>query len=247
MAENPRPPATGYPVPPSGAYTNGYPPAVSNTAYTYAAPQYSNYQYHGQLQQQYPRRSAFMRYFLVVVIAFFIITGCIFFIVWLVFRPRIPEFSVQSVKVSNFSVVDTMHVSGTWQVGLLLVNPNKKMKISYGTINAELYYNSEFITLTLIPPLDQDTRNQTALDALFSADNAYVQPRAVSDLNSDRAKGNVAFQIKGEARIRFSSGWWRVRRRELRFWCVDLAVGLSSSSNGTVNLTDGKRNCKVSI
>ncbi|KAK4762330.1 hypothetical protein SAY87_013683 [Trapa incisa] len=249
MAENFRPPTTGYPVPPSGAYTNGYPSAASNTAYPYAAPapQYSNYQYYGQPQQQYPRRSSFIRYFLVAMIAFFVITGCIFFIVWLVLRPRIPEFSVQSVKVSNFSVVDTMRVSGTWQVGLLAANPNKKMKISYDNINAGLYYKSEFITITRIPPFDQGTRNQTALDVFFSADNAYVITRAVNELNSDRAKGNVAFQIKGMAWVRFSSGWWRVRRRELRFWCVDLAVGLSSSSNGTANLVGAQRNCKVSI
>lgn len=246
MAENSRPPVTGYPVQPAGAYSNGYPAAASNAGYPYAAPppQYNSHQYYGQ---QCQRRSVFIRYFLVAMITFFIVAGCVIFIAWLVLRPRMPEFRVQSVKVTNFSVVDSQHVSGTWQVGLLATNPNKKMKISYGTMNTELLYKSEFITATRIPPFDQGTRNQTVLNTVFSADNAYVATAAVNDLNSDRTKGNVAFRIRGQALVRFRSGWWRARRRLLRVLCEDLAVGLSSSSNGTANLVAGKGNCKVGI
>lgn len=246
MAENSRPPVTGYPVPPAGAYSNGYPAAATNTAYPYAAPapQYNDPRYYAP---QYQRRSAFIRYFVVAMIAFFVITGCIFFIVWLVLRPRIPEFTVQSVKVTNFSVVDSQHVSGTWQVGLLVMNPNKKMKISYGTMETSLFYKSEFISITRIPPFDQGTRNQTALGTFFSADNAYVAASAVNDLNSDKAKGTVPFRIRAQAWVRFRSGWWRARSRVLRVLCEDLEVGISSSSNGTANLVGGERGCRVSV
>ncbi|OWM69034.1 NDR1/HIN1-like protein 10 [Punica granatum] len=247
MAENPRPPVTGYPVPPAGAYSNGYPAApASNTAYPYAAPppQHNNYQYYGP---QYQRRNAFIRYFLVALISFFIITGSIIFIVWLVLRPRIPEFTVQSVKVTNFSVVDSQHVSGIWQVRLLVANPNKKMKISYATMDSTLFYKSEFITATRIPPFDQGTRNQTAVDTSFSVQDAYVAVSALNTLNSERAKGTVPFRIRVLAWVRFRSGWWRARSRLLKVWCEDLTVGLSSSNNRTADLVGGERDCKVRI
>lgn len=244
MADS-RPPVTGYPVPPAGSYySNGYPATASNTAYPYAAPppQHNNYQYYGA-----QRRNAFVRYFLVGMVAFFIIIGSIIFIVWLVLRPRIPEFRVQSVKVTNFSVVDSQHVSGTWQVRLLVANPNKKMEMTYGTMDTTLYYKWEFITATRIPPFHQDTRNQTTVDTSFSADATYVAASAVNTLNSERTKGTVPFRIRVLAWVRFSSGWWPSRSRLLKVWCERLAVGLSSSSNGTANLVGGERDCDVSI
>ncbi|KAF8009497.1 hypothetical protein BT93_J0484 [Corymbia citriodora subsp. variegata] len=114
MADHSRPPAAGYPVPPSGAYSNGYPPGAHSdaAAYHYAAPppQYANYQYYAP-----DRRTKFLRYFLVAMIAFFVVVGTILFIVWIILRPHYPVFRVESMTLTNFSVSSSSpRVSGDW-------------------------------------------------------------------------------------------------------------------------------------
>ncbi|KAF8015976.1 hypothetical protein BT93_H1505 [Corymbia citriodora subsp. variegata] len=245
MADNYRPPVTGYPAPPPGAYSNGYPPgAHSSAAYPYAAPrpQSANYLYYAP-----DRRAAFLRYFLVAMIAFFVIIGTVLFIVWLVVRPRLPEFGVESVNVTNFSVSNvSQHVSGDWLVRFQVANPNKKMKISYTDIDASIYYKTESLSTTRMPPFDQGTRNQTVVQASFAAADSYVDNWVVSGINAERPKGAVSFQVRLIALARFKAGWWRARRRVIRVFCGDLPVGLSSN-NGTGKLTGGVRDCRVGL
>ncbi|XP_030522704.1 NDR1/HIN1-like protein 26 [Rhodamnia argentea] len=245
MADNSRPPVTGYPAPPPGAYSNGYPPgAHSNASYPYAAPppQYANYQYYAP-----DRRATFLRYFLVAMIAFFVIIGTVLFIVWLVLRPRLPEFRVQSLTVTNFSVSNSsQHVSGDWLVQFQVANPNKKMKISYADIASSIFYKSESLSATRLPPFDQGTRNQTVVQASFAAVDTYVDGWAVSEINAERARGAVSFQVRLLALARFKAGWWRARRRLIRVFCVNLAVGLPPN-NGTGKLTGGVRECRVGL
>lgn len=245
MADNSRPPVTGYPAPPPGAYSNGYPPgAHSGASYPYAAPrpQYANYQYYAP-----DRRAAFLRYFLVAVIAFFVIIGTVLFIVWLVLRPRLPKFEVESVAVTNFSVSNaSQYVSGDWVVRFQVANPNKKMKISYTDIEAYLSYKTESLSETRLQPFDQGTRNQTVVQASFAAADSYVDNWAVSGINADRASGAVSFQVRLIALARFKAGWWRARRRVIKVVCGNLAVGLSSN-NGTGKLTGGARDCSVGL
>lgn len=239
-ANDSRPPVTGYPAPPS--YSNGH---AQGHAYPYAAPppQYNNYQYYPPPQ----RRPTFLRYLIVAIIAFFIITGTILFIVWLVLRPQLPEFRVNSITVTNFSVPDSDHVSGTWQIRFLVNNPNKRMKISYATLNSALFYKSEVISETRISPFDQGTRNETTVETTLTAVDAYVAESAVNKLNSDRNRGSVNFGIRILSWVRFSSGWWRARTRRLDVWCSDLTMGLSTSSNGTAKFSGAPRKCVVSL
>ncbi|KAI3412484.1 LEA_2 domain-containing protein, partial [Psidium guajava] len=192
-------------------------------------------------------RATFLRYFLVAMIAFFVIIGTVLFIVWLVLRPRLPEFRVESLTVTNFSVSNSsQHVSGDWLVQFQVANPNKKMKISYADIDSYIYYKSESLSETRLPPFDQGTRSQTVVQASFAAVGSYVDASAVSGINAERARGPVSFQVRLVALARFKAGWWRARRRLIRVFCGDLAVGLPSN-NGTGKLTGGVKECRVGL
>ncbi|XP_030455350.1 NDR1/HIN1-like protein 26 [Syzygium oleosum] len=245
MADNSRPPVTGYPTPPQSAYSNGHPPgAYSNTAYPYAAPrpQYVGYQYYAPDQ-----RATFLRYFLVAMIAFFAIVGTMLLIAWLVLQPRLPEFRAESVTLANFSVSYlSQHVSGDWLVRFQVANPNKKMRISYTDIESYIYYESEPLSVMRLPPFDQGTRNQTVVQASFAAVDSYVDGWAVSGMNAERASGAVIFQVRLIALARFEAGWWPARWRLVRVFCRNLAVALPSN-DGTGKLTGGVRDCMVGL
>ncbi|KAJ0021464.1 hypothetical protein Pint_31769 [Pistacia integerrima] len=243
--DNPSRPVTGYPAP----NQNGHPHPPPNAAYPYAAapPPSQPYAYNPYYQAQTPiyRRPAFVRSFLITMIALAIIFGCILFIFWLVVRPRVPEFHVTSLSVSNFST-NNSQLTANWDARVQAYNPNKKMSVYYYDVFSAINYNSVTLSRTQMPPFEQGTRNQTELTAKFAVVGSYIEEKAVNSINSERSGGSVKFDFRLEAYARFKYGAWRMRRKWARVWCDDVAVSLSSSS-GSGNLVGGSKKCRVAI
>ncbi|KGN48048.1 uncharacterized protein At1g08160 [Cucumis sativus] len=246
---DPSRPVTGYP-----AYPNGRPPPPPNShpqaqAYPYAAPPYS---YPTQYANPYDSthhnaRLSFLRALIAGIIVVFIITAVILFIIWLVLRPQLPEFRVDSFQVTNFSTA-AKTLSASWFIGFSVFNPNKKMTVSYDFIDSTLFYNNEFLTDTRVPPFAQEKKTQSVVNASFSALSAYVEASSLNKINDDRRRGTIKFNVGISARVGFRAGWWRTRRRLLRVLCEDLSVSFSSSnSSGSGKLIGESRACRVGI
>ncbi|KAL2506962.1 Late embryogenesis abundant (LEA) hydroxyproline-rich glycoprotein family [Forsythia ovata] len=255
--EDPNRPVTGYPAPNPNhnGYAAGNPPP-SGTAYPYTAPPPTAYyinQNNPYNQQSYhpdpysARRATCLRRIFAFVIGLIIIFGTITFIVWLVLRPQVPEFRVDSFSVSNFTVGNNSLVSFTSEVSLTARNPNKKMRLDYDHIEAVVFYKSESLADTTIPPFSQDTKSETSIKANFAAAGSYVDNRVVGGINGDRSKnGNVEFNLRMLSRVKFEAKAWRMRRRFLKVFCGDLVVGIPSNGrSGT--LTSGPKQCREGI
>ncbi|PON78814.1 Late embryogenesis abundant protein [Parasponia andersonii] len=257
MADPSRPvtgyPAQSYPLPPTAAANSnpnpngvGYPyPAAPQPPYHHPYPNNPNPNY------AYPynydaSRATFLRRLIAAMIAFFIISASIIFIIWLVLRPRLPKVRVDSLSLTNFNTSSSPAISGNWDVGFAVYNPNKKMSITYDEIGSEVFYKSAFLSETRISPFSQGTRTQTAINATFSAANSYVDDWVVKGIDADRGRGTVNFNVRVLARVGFRTGGWRLRRRLLRVLCENVGVGLSSSS-GSGKLVGGARECRVGI
>ncbi|XP_059430773.1 NDR1/HIN1-like protein 10 [Corylus avellana] len=242
--QDPSRPITGYPAAP-----NGFPPPQYGAAYPYVAPPPQQQPYRYQNQYRPASSRPFMRRFLSAMIISFVVMGVVILVLWLVLRPRFPVFRVESLSLSKFSTASnsSSSITGTWNARFAVYNPNKKMSISYDVVESGLFYGSELISKTRLPPFKQGKRNQTVLNAAFSAVDSYVDRRVVNGINGDRARGSVSFNVEVEARVQFRAGGWRVRSRWLRVWCQSLAVGLSSNSSGSGNLIGAPRDCRVAL
>lgn len=121
------------------------------------------------------------------------------------------------------------------------------MKISYEGIESSLFYKSSFLSETALPPFYQGTRDMTTLKASFAAREGYVDPSIVNDINGDKTRGTVGFNLRVLARVRFSAGaLHQARRRWMKVLCEDVKVGVSS--NGSAGkLLGGSRECRVGL
>lgn len=248
---DPSRPVTGYPAaayPQHSSNPNGYPFQVHQPHPPYDNANRPHYPYAYTNNAAAAARATFFRRFLAAMIAFFILFGSILFIIWLVLRPRVPEFRVDSLSLATFNVSSSPpSVSGKWAVGFSVYNPNKKMRLVYDELLSDVYYKSELLSETRIPPFAQGKKNQTALNATFSAANSYVDGRVVSSINGDRTRGTVSFDVGVRGRVGFRTGWWRMRRRFLRVFCENVAVSVSSSGGGSGKMAGGPRGCRVVI
>nr|GLL32406.1 protein YLS9-like [Ipomoea trifida]GME11223.1 protein YLS9-like [Ipomoea batatas] len=256
MGDQATPPVTGYPAPAgapptnsNGYYSNRPPP--SGTAYAYAAPppraynyNYNNYNpYYQQPDADAVRRAVFLRRVFAVIIALFIIIGVVFFIIWLVLRPRIPEFRADSLSVSNFNLSNNL-VTANWEFQFTARNPNKKISLDYQHIYAEIFYDDESLAETSVAPFYQDSRNETTSKAEFAAKGAFVEDWVVERINKERP--DIVFKVWMLARVSFKAGSWRTRSRYLRVFCGGLTVGFSRNSSSG-NLVGAPRQCRSGL
>ncbi|XP_065867194.1 NDR1/HIN1-like protein 10 [Euphorbia lathyris] len=232
---DPSRPATGYPVN-SGQHLNGYPPPAT----MYPPPPPANPGYYYPPNRRNSRLRRIMAALIVVTVIFFVI----FFICWLVIRPHRPQFHVTALSVSNFNIsASSQRLTGRWNARFQIYNPNKKLKLSYDDIVCWIFYRSEILSETRIPPFKQDTKNVTSVDASFSALDAYVDG-AANEIDSDMRRGAVGFNLRLIADVGFKIKGVRARRRVLRVWCDNVAVSFSGNG-GSGNLTGGARECQV--
>ncbi|PWA69616.1 Late embryogenesis abundant protein, LEA-14 [Artemisia annua] len=137
---------------------------------------------------------------------------------WLILRPQVPQFRVQSFTLSNFNESNNL-VTGNWDASLDVRNPNDKIVLYYDHLEAAVFYKGESIAVTTVAPFMQGKKNETSVKASFAALNAYVN-------NGNGIKGSggsvVEFNLRMVARVRFKAGAWWARRRILRIYCPDL-------------------------
>lgn len=179
-------------------------------------------------------------------IAAMVIAGTFVFILWLILRPRIPEFRVDSLSVSNLNLTNSL-ISGKWDLRFTVRNPNKKMTLYYDDVAAAVFYDDVSLSDTTVPPFFQEKRAETARQASFATAGAYVDNRVFDQMNKERSrKDAIGFNVRMVARVRFRAGAWRARRRFVRVYCKDLSVGVgSNNSSGT--LLGGARQCRVGL
>ncbi|KAK6235258.1 hypothetical protein SCA6_010595 [Theobroma cacao] len=216
-------PVTGYPV----QNLNGCappPPASSATAYPYVNP--NPYPYYPPPTPQNPRPTFFRRLFVAFAILV-IIFGTILLIFWLVLRPHLPDFSLESLSLSNFNA-SNQRVTATWNAQFQVFNPNKKLSISYGDVVSSVFHKDYFLTETRIGPFVQGTRNVSTVQASYSVVDSYVEAKVVDAINGERSRGEVKFSVNVLADVAFRYGGWRGRRRVLRVRCNDVALSGSS-------------------
>ncbi|KAK9068109.1 hypothetical protein SSX86_012220 [Deinandra increscens subsp. villosa] len=251
MADQSRP-VTGYPAFSAAAaahHPNGYPNTA--TAYPYPAPpppnnQASYFHVAGNPYYSNPyasqQRATFVHRFFAFLIGSILITGIIVFIMWLVLRPQIPQFRVETLTLSNFNVSTNSLISGNWDARFVARNPNSKITLYYDQIEAAIFYKSDSISETTLPPFVQGKKNETTIRATFASLTAYLDGR--DSINGERDHGKVNFNLRMMTRVRFQAGSWWARRRILRVYCPNLTIGVSANSgNGT--LVGGSKQCNV--
>lgn len=233
---DPSVPVTGYP-PPQPPHNNPnrhpYPNPFLNPSYAYTYPQTDP--------------SAARRRLYVSLLALFIILGSILFITWVILRPRLPQFELDSLSVSNFNVsTSSQTLTGIWTIGFSAYNPNKKLSISYHEAKVFIFYKSELISWTRVAPFSQGTKTRSVVNATVSTLKSYVENWVVRDVNGDRDLSTVRFNVKVSSFAGFRTGGWRMRRRLIRVSCENVSVGFSSNGSSG-KLVGGLRECFVGL
>ncbi|XP_023528870.1 uncharacterized protein LOC111791665 [Cucurbita pepo subsp. pepo] len=252
------PPAMGYPPAPHP----GYPPAPGNYppynayAYTQAPPAaYYNSNNNNNNPQYYRQETAgagFLRGIFAALLLLVIIMTMSSIITWIILRPEIPNFKVDSFSLTNFNISKSNY-SGIWDLKVTVQNPNHKLNLHFERIRSFVDYNENTVATSFSDPffLDMEKSRQMLVKMTSSSpDDPGNWAQTEEKLERERATGTVSFTLRLLAWTTFrsgsGSGW--TRRVILRVFCEDLKLVFTGhTTDGVYSPGAHSKTCKVLV
>jgi len=138
-------------------------------------------------------------------------------ILYWVFQPKIPKYSVDSIHITNLSINSDLSTNCQFSVNVTAWNPNKKIGIYYldNSHLAVLYSGVELCTGAL-PAFYQGHKNTTFLPVALSATGARLTTDMVSALNKQQQQDSIPLNLKANVPVKIKLGKLKLMKIKVR-------------------------------
>ncbi|XP_047967476.1 NDR1/HIN1-like protein 6 [Salvia hispanica] len=144
---------------------------------------------------------------LALIIIQIILIGILAAIIYFVFDPKIPKYSVDAMRITELSpsTVDNS-LSATFNVNITARNPNKKIGIYYeGGSHLSVWYTGTKLCEGSLPKFYQGHRNTTQLSLVLTGQTQDASGLLAS-LDAQRQTGNVPLNLRATVPVRIKLG-----------------------------------------
>lgn len=200
-------PSPAKPVqPPVGTYVVQVP---KDQIYKYPPPE--NSRRYESLIKRKPRRSCCCRclcftfsILLVLIISIGITAG----VLYLVYRPEAPKYTISSIAIKNFNVTAaSSKISPEFDISIRAENPNNKIGIYYRKgSSVTVVYSGVDLSAGALPAFYQPANNVTVFRTALKGSNVILGSAVKSTLTNEQKKGNVPFRVNIKAPVKIKIG-----------------------------------------
>nr|GMC71164.1 NDR1/HIN1-like protein 6 [Ipomoea batatas] len=165
-----------------------------------------------------------------IVILFIIIAACTG-ILYLVFQPKIPKYSVDNLRISDLRVNPLdMSLYAKFNVRITAQNPNKKIGIYYERgSRLSVWYKTTKLCQGSLPKLYQGHQNTTVLGVALSGQSQYGNT-LLSALQEAQQTGRVPLDLKIDVPVRIKVGRLKLMKVRILGDCMLIVNSLSTNS-----------------
>lgn len=178
-------------------------------------------------------------------------------IVWLLYRPQRPSFSVSALKFTSFNLTTASgsapRLNCLLDLSVSARNPNKKLVFFYDPISISVSGAGVDIGDGRFPAFVHGTKNTTALKAAVSSGGARdLDSASASSLSSDlkKNKNRLQVEIRLETKVRVKMGGLKTKKVEIRVFChgieLDIPKG-DSAKTTTAAASSSDAKCEVKL
>ncbi|KAJ8498951.1 hypothetical protein OPV22_009503 [Ensete ventricosum] len=195
----------------------------------------------GENDQQQPkssrrRRSCYYRclcYVVLTLVVLIIAIGATVGILYLVFHPKIPNYTVDHVTLSNFTVGDDTTIRATFNVTVTARNPNRRIGIYYGRgSHLSAWYNDTRLCTGAFPVFYQGHRSTTVVSLLLSGETQSGNGLLQELQQQLQEMGTLLLDFRGGVPVRVKLGRLKLPKLSLKVRCNIVVNSLSSNSIG---------------
>ncbi|KAF8379905.1 hypothetical protein HHK36_027370 [Tetracentron sinense] len=102
------------------------------------------------------------------IVVFLLLAGVTALIVWLVYRPHNPQFTVIGAAIYDLNTTSPPIISTTMQFTVVTRNPNSRVSIYYDRLSAFVLYRNQQITPpAMLPPLFHEEHSTVAMSPIL--------------------------------------------------------------------------------
>ncbi|XP_028800543.1 NDR1/HIN1-like protein 6 [Neltuma alba] len=165
---------------------------------------------------------------LILIIAVGITVG----VIYLIFRPKMPKFSVDQLQVVQFNLSGSNSLSATFDARITATNPNKRIGIYYeGGSNIEAWYEETNLARGSFPKFYQGHRNTTALTVIMTGQTEDASGLFNRLQQQQQETGNIPLNLKVKQPVRVKLGKLKLFKVKFRVRCR-LVVDSLTAQNG---------------
>ncbi|XP_077220665.1 late embryogenesis abundant (LEA) hydroxyproline-rich glycoprotein family [Tasmannia lanceolata] len=152
-------------------------------------------------------------------------------ILYLVFQPKLPKYSIDRLAITSFQLNADMSVSAQFNVTITARNPNKHIGIYYedGSELSVWYTNTSLCDGTL-PNFYQGHQNTTVLDIVLTGQTQSGSGLMSSILQEQQQTGSVPLDVKANVPVRVKFGSLKLKKVKFLVRCR-LVVNQVSANN----------------
>ncbi|KAI4306325.1 hypothetical protein L6164_029612 [Bauhinia variegata] len=164
---------------------------------------------------------------LILIVAIGITIG----ILYLVFRPKIPKYSVDSLQITEFNLNGTDNLSATFNVTITARNPNKKIGIYYvGGSHISAWYEDTKLCEGSLPKFYQGHRNTTVLNLPLSGQTQNATGLFNRLQQQQNETGSVPLNLKAKQPVRIKLGKLKLFKIKFRVRCRLLISSVAANN-----------------
>ncbi|WOL18216.1 NDR1/HIN1-like protein 6 [Canna indica] len=167
-------------------------------------------------------------------------------VLYLIFDPKLPKYSVDRLGISNFTVDSNMTtISATFNVTVTARNPNKRIGIYYKE-GSELstWYNDERLSSGSFPAFYQGHRNTTVLHVSLAGET-QIGSKLLTELQQQQQTGMIPLEVNGEVPVRVKFGSLKLKKVTFKVRCNLVVNSLSTGSDISIRSSSCKFKLKI--
>ncbi|XP_075492477.1 NDR1/HIN1-like protein 6 [Primulina tabacum] len=149
-------------------------------------------------------------------------------ILYALYRPHRPTFSLTSLKLSEFNLTDTT-LTSTFNLTLTARNPNKKITLVYDEISVKIFSGDIRIGEGYFPGFVHGRENVTTLKMkVESSSNSIIDGADIFMLKSIMKSGDLPVKIQLDTKFK-KFGKLKAKTLRMRVTCDGINIRLDSS------------------
>lgn len=165
-------------------------------------------------------------------------------VLYLLYRPHRPTFSVNNLQISQFNLSSTSHLSTKLSLSLLARNPNKKITFFYNPTSLDVSTAGTSVGSGSFPAFTLPTKNTTILRAKIASSSKIDDSTSLrSDL---KRKKTFPIIIEMNTKARLKIGGVKTKKVRVRVMCSGIKASVPTGKSPSTAVTSGAK-CKVDL
>ncbi|XP_048234554.1 NDR1/HIN1-like protein 13 [Ricinus communis] len=187
----------------------------------YRVPPPENAKRYQQLSRRKPRRSTCrccLCWSLGLLVTLILLAGIAAGVLYLVFRPEAPKYSIDKVSIKGFNLTSSEPLSPEFDVTVRAENPNDKLGFYYRTGSSiDVHYQDNRLCNGQLPVFYQGTNNVTVFKTVLKSDGVELTSAVHKALVEGEKKKAVPFKLNLRAPVKIKVG-------SVKTWTITVKV-----------------------